>query len=168
MAAQHFDSDTRPATINPNAQPASSTGITEIAAFRIDDTGHPNTGSPLTRTSELQSTTIAWGNFAETASLDMYSVFFFFSASSLDCANSTFEIEQGTYTGVSFSTAIYRIKEDGLDTNYYALLMVFPERYEDEAGSATYRVGLHLQTNDPETFINTTVQTLHTYCKRSS
>lgn len=140
---------------------------TAITAYEVDANGHPDDTKPLTGTSQLSSTTVSWGNFIETTSIDSYNVYFFFSASSLNYTASTFELASNIYTGVSFSDVIYQIEENGAATDFYALKMTFPERYESAVGSDTYTVTVKLVTNDPETFLNTRLQVTHTYCKAS-
>ena len=145
---------------------AQTTGVTltDLGAYKIVN-GAPDTGTPLTNSGQLTSTGDSWGSFTDTASQqpDKYSVYFFFSASSLNAGESTY-IEP-LYNKCQVDPVIIKVTNV---TNLYAIKVTFPERYESEAGEATYTSTIVLKTNDVDVHLDKEIRITHRYCKSAS
>lgn len=133
-------------------------------------------GDSLTSTTQLSSSAVSWGSFNEAESSsdpDEYSIYFFFSASSINVESSTYEDmhisgQTSVFSGAEISNVIYRIEEDGEDTDFYAIKVTFKERYEENAGYDIYTSAIHLETTNSDTYLETELQIKHTYCKSSA
>ena len=140
-----------------------TTGVTlaSLNAQKIVN-GAP-TGEPLTASTQLSSTGDSWGSFTDTAAFnDNYSVYFFFSASSLNATGSTYTNPQQYATVDNKIIAIRDVP------NLYAIKVTFPERYESSAGEATYTAPISLKTNDADVSLDKTISITHRYCQSAS
>ena len=143
---------------------ASTTGVTlpSLGAQKIIN-GAP-TGETLTGPSQLSSTGYSWGSFSDSpSSIDSYSVYFFFSASSLNAGASTYTPPE--YTDCVVDPVIIKFTDV---TNLYAVKVKFPERYEPSSGTATYSIPIVLKTNDADVELSKEISITHKYCKSAS
>lgn len=140
-----------------------TTGVTlsSLNAKKIVN-GAP-TGDTLSASTQLSSTGDSWGSFTDTASIDNYSVYFFFSASSLNAGESTYTTP--AYNGCVVDPVIKEITDV---TNLYAIKVTFPERYEQAAGTETYTTNISLRTNDVDVSLDKTISITHRYCQMAS
>ena len=134
------------------------------------------TTTQLTNESQLSDTGKTWGNFTNTAGIDTYSVYFFFSASSvvINTATTGADASKGStytdpvgsvsYTGCHVFAKIYNVSGTGL----YAIKLTFPERYEPTAGSETYTSNIVIKTNEDAVSMSRTISITHTYCQSAS
>ena len=143
---------------------ASTTAVTlpSLGAQKIIN-GAP-TGETLTGSSQLSSTGFSWGSFSDSPSTDSYSVYFFFSASSLNVTGSTYTTPS-QYTGFSVDNKIINIIDV---TNLFAIKVTFPERYEPSSGTATYTTSITLKTNDEDVSLSKELRITHAYCQSAS
>lgn len=145
---------------------ANFTGTTGVTLASLDAkkivNGAP-TGDSLTAAAQLSSTGDSWGSFTDSAGIDDYSAYVFFSASSLNVTGSTYTSPQ--YSGCVVDDKIIDIKDVA---NLYAIKVTFPERYEPTASTATYTSDILLKTNDEDVSLSKTISITHTYCQSAS
>ena len=136
--------------------------LSSLGACKIVN-GTPDTGTPLTAYTQLSSTGDSWGSFTDTAAINDYCVYFFFSASSLNAGASTYTSPE--YNSCVVDSVIKKITDAA---NLYAIKVTFPERYESASGTATYTSSISLKTNDADVHLDKTISIRHTYCKSAS
>lgn len=151
------------------------TGIEDIAYANLAGNGkkarkivnNAPTGDLLSDSSQLSSTGDTWGYFEETtdASIDKYSVFFFFEASSVNTGACTYTTSTAS-TKYDIYNKIYHLTGDTKNANIYAIKLTFDERYETVAGqSATYTTIINIKTNDPDlAALQKTITVTHNFC----
>jgi hypothetical protein len=143
-----------------------TSGVTlaNLGAYKIVN-GAPDTGTPLTNSGQLSSIGYSWGSFSDSAgSIDYYSVYFFFSASSLNVSGSTYT-NPTQYAGCRVDDKIINITDVA---NLYAIEVTFPERYESTSGTMTYTSEIVLKTNDEDVSLSKTISIAHQYCQIAS
>lgn len=151
------------------------TGIQDIAYANLAGPGkkarkienNAPTGVELTGSTQLSSTGDTWGYFEETAgssSMDIYSVFFFFEASSVNTGACTYTTSTAS-TKYDIYNKIYHLTGD-TNANIYAIKLTFKERYETVSGqSAQYTTTISIKTNDPDLpALQKTITVTHNFC----
>jgi hypothetical protein len=144
--------------------------LSALSAYQISNSAVTTT--QLTNESQLSDTGKTWGNFTNTAGIDTYSVYFFFSASSVVIntattgpdATSGSKYTDPTYTGCSVYDHIYSVSGTGL----YAIKLTFPERYESTAGYEDYTSTITIKTNEDAVSMTRQISIRHTYCQSAS
>lgn len=129
------------------------------------------TDETLISTSQLVNIGDTWASFADTAgSLDDYYLYFFFNASSVVAEASSYELIEGEEGRSEIDGNIYRIEEGNEETNYYALKIKLPERYEGSAKhpSTRYTYHINIMTNDSDVHLDKNISITHNYCPIAS
>lgn len=151
------------------------TGVTaqDISSFdiqRLLPSGEFDADTTLTSTTQFSESgysSYSWGSFSDNeGQIDDYYLYFFFEATSLNATASTYELITGDSGYCSVDSTIYQMLDGTTPTNFYAIRLIIPERYDgtSQDHEDEYSCEVNILTNDDDVKLTETITVSHEFC----
>jgi hypothetical protein len=149
------------------------TRIDQLGLHQLTSAGVIDDSVSLTATSQFNEagySSKAWASFTDTeGSVDNYTLFFFFEATSVKVDGSTFELLAGATGNCWVDNVIYRMYDVTTPTNFYGIKLTVPERYVlNPPLTDNYSYKIIVRTNDTDVKLEETISIGHDFCSQAA